>query len=558
MTTLYRALATGLSACTLTAGLSTAVAAAETRGYVVNMFLVATSYDKTASCPEGLNSLSDEFFKDELRRLGHKPAEVEHLMKDFPNGDYIPITTMRGRIDGKPVNIYRNPLAQPDPKLKTVKGGKAYGFNLDGQVSRDDFVDPDTGEKGVDNQLWRSVGCIQNFAAVPPDKPIYSYGQWDLTRDVARAWLIEISGIDNIENDDDVTVTFERATDAIERDASGEALWDRSFLVDPDGNSHKVVKASIKNRVLTTEVHDLSMIPDYKVMSGFNFKQARVRLTLQENGAAVGFVGGYLDWQQMYSTWAQPGWVAEHATGINFPGLYYNLRKFADAQPDPATKQNQLISSTYSIEAFPAVIVRDAQAFAAREKAAPAKTAAVRFPSFTNLATPAGVTLLPGKEGLSYATPLGKPLYTYAKDSPNTSTCTEACGATWQPAVVPAGAQAEGDWSIVARADGKQQWAVRGKPLYTHTGDKAPEDSHWKQAIFNPAEGIRLEGTIKVAELVDAPGWTLITDREQTIYVRATSAPIAPRPRMPSVLPVSGWATMCVHFTLFWLAAAAA
>src|SRR4051812_27280091 len=70
-------------------------------GYVVNMLHVATTY-VPSNCPDGLNPLSDEFFKRELRRLGYPNSEVEHLMRDFPNGDYIPITTMRGRVDGKP------------------------------------------------------------------------------------------------------------------------------------------------------------------------------------------------------------------------------------------------------------------------------------------------------------------------------------------------------------------------------------------------------------------------------------------------------------------------
>jgi hypothetical protein len=79
--------------------------------------------------------LSDDTYKRELRRLGYSNSQVENLMKDFPSGDYIPITTMRGRINGQPVNIYENPTSQPDPNIKTVKGVVAYGFNLDGRVA---------------------------------------------------------------------------------------------------------------------------------------------------------------------------------------------------------------------------------------------------------------------------------------------------------------------------------------------------------------------------------------------------------------------------------------
>ena len=40
--------------------------------------------------------------------------------------------------------------------------------------------------------------------------------------------------------------------------------------------------------------------------------------------------------------------------------------------------------------------------------------------------------------------------------------------------------------------------------------------------------------------------------------MRATSWPIAPSPRMPSVLPVSGWATVCTHLPRCWFSTATA
>ncbi|KPH07099.1 hypothetical protein AOG23_18670 [Rhizobium acidisoli] len=37
-------------------------------------------------------------------------------------------------------------------------------------------------------------------------------------------------------------------------------------------------------------------------------------------------------------------------------------------------------------------------------------------------------------------------------------------------------AKAEGEWSLVKAADGKEMWAYEGKPLYTFAGDKKPGD----------------------------------------------------------------------------------
>jgi hypothetical protein len=338
-------------------GLANTASAAETRAYVVNMFHVATSHVKE-NCPDGLNPLSDEIFKHELRRLGYPAGEVEHLMREFPNGDYIPITTNRGRVNGKPVNVYANPWTQPDPHLKTVKGTVGFGFNLDGKDKPGDFVDPETHEKGVDNQLWRAVGCIQNFAAMPPDKPIYAYGQWDLTRDSAPAWLIEISGIDDPQNDDDVTVMIDKSTDIIARDGTGEAMRDVTFRLDPNSRSHNVVRAKIKDGMVISDVFDMHMVSDPKLLPYLNLEKARLRFKLNSDGSLTGIVGGYYEWWPVYWTYAQGGWVVEHATGIDIPGLYYALKKMADANPDPQSGENRSISTAYSIEAFPAVILR--------------------------------------------------------------------------------------------------------------------------------------------------------------------------------------------------------
>jgi hypothetical protein len=49
-----------------------------------------------------------------------------------------------------------------------------------------------------------------------------------------------------------------------------------------------------------------------------------------------------------------------------------------------------------------------------------------------------------------------------------------------------------------------------------------------------------------------------ITFMPKALAMRATSPPTAPRPRMPSVLPVSGCATVCTHLPALSLAAAIA
>lgn len=57
------------------AALAPAVAAAETKGYVVNWFTLG-SYDGGASdCPQGLILSTLEFYRRDFLRLGHNPRE---------------------------------------------------------------------------------------------------------------------------------------------------------------------------------------------------------------------------------------------------------------------------------------------------------------------------------------------------------------------------------------------------------------------------------------------------------------------------------------------------
>ncbi len=334
--------------------------AAETRSYAVNMFVLATIASK-ANCPDGLNPLSDVFYENELRRMGHKPAEIEKLMEDFPSGAYVPLITNRGRIDGKPANIYAYPWSQPDPKLIPVKGKDGFGFNLDGKDGPKDFVDPDTKERGVDNGIWRALGCIHNFHVSLPDFANRSYAQWDATRDTSGAWLIQVTA-DNWNNDDDVTVVIDKAIDVIQRDANGATMRNMTFRVDPSSRSRSVAHGKIVNGQLkTTDPFTMHFVADPGVVPELHLDKAQMRITFRPDGTIVTYLGGYYDWVAYYWSHAQGGWTTEHASGVDLPGLYYGLKKFADYDPDPKTGENRAISGTWMMDAVPAYIIGEPQ-----------------------------------------------------------------------------------------------------------------------------------------------------------------------------------------------------
>ncbi len=68
----------------------------------------------------------------------------------------------------------------------------------------------------------------------------------------------------------------------------------------------------------------------------------------------------------------------------------------------------------------------------------------------------------------------GMTLYTFDKDvaASGKSMCNGPCAALWPPAAAAADAKPDGEFTIVVRDDGARQWAYKGKPVYTYSGDK--------------------------------------------------------------------------------------
>jgi len=74
--------------------------------------------------------------------------------------------------------------------------------------------------------------------------------------------------------------------------------------------------------------------------------------------------------------------------------------------------------------------------------------------------------------------PNGLSLYVFAKDMAGSgkSVCVDTCAVNWPPLTVAPTAKALGDYTIIARADGTQQWAYKGMPLYYFIKDTKPGD----------------------------------------------------------------------------------
>jgi predicted lipoprotein with Yx(FWY)xxD motif len=72
----------------------------------------------------------------------------------------------------------------------------------------------------------------------------------------------------------------------------------------------------------------------------------------------------------------------------------------------------------------------------------------------------------------------GMTLYTFDGDAaPGKSSCKDACEKVWPPLKAAELAKPVGDWTVVIHDDGSRQWAYKGKPLYTFSGDAKPGDA---------------------------------------------------------------------------------
>jgi hypothetical protein len=159
------------------------------------------------------------------------------------------------------------PTSVQDPPLKIVEGKYGYGIDLD--RNSDGEATPKTckhrnftglnGETGIDNQMYRLMGCVEAWR---------SYGHIENNANSHRLSsglgmiLIEITDVDDIINDDSVTVSFYRGTGSFSLDSKGGVLPFASYEIDHlDGvpRYDDRVSGKIIDGVLITDAADVHL-----------------------------------------------------------------------------------------------------------------------------------------------------------------------------------------------------------------------------------------------------------------------------------------------------------
>ena len=346
------ALTVGLAAAVIPilAGVPSA-ALAETRGYVISMVHTAT-WANTDTCPQGDNGGLTALKVRRLVRRGFSEEEARAILAAGgvdADGNRVPINELP-RLNGQEVNPGNVPVLVSDPEIRTAQGRFGHGFNLNGVVEPDSFEDPASGERGVDNQMWRALGCFEVYQVRRPVRPYNEDIAWDTALDAMPAWLMSVSGPD-LDRGGEVTVTFDRGLNVAMRDARGGVLSSATYVVDPDPRSHSVFAGRIEDGVLTIEPGDFSIQGESQFYAILRFTGTRLRLEMADDGSASGIIGGYQPWRDYFHYLAIRG---EENAQVDLPGVYYAMKRLADGVPDPETGENTAISAAYFLEAVPA------------------------------------------------------------------------------------------------------------------------------------------------------------------------------------------------------------
>ncbi len=238
------------------------------------------------------------------------------------------------------------PTTAPDRFSFHEAGGHvALGLNLDGKVGPNDFTSPE-GEPGIDNQLYRALGCINSYRDFHGTND--ELNSLEVVKESYNRLLIEITGITSLEHSEHVAVNVYRGLDPLQTGADGNIIPGGTERIDTRWGARFIqhLHGKIVDGVLITEPADLAFPwAVFEVPADEYLRGAILRLRLTTTGAE-GLIGGYADIETWYLQLMRSQSTHCQSYGqLASMSLYKELRRLADGYPDPKTKENTAISS---------------------------------------------------------------------------------------------------------------------------------------------------------------------------------------------------------------------
>ena len=351
---------TGASALALLAVTPAAAETGKTLGFAVTTF--SFSFHRAAGvCPKGFAiAAKDIYLKSVSKAEGARLLRPENL-EEFEKLAY---HTKDGR------DLCHAPET-PRPPMITMEGKIGYGMDLDGTkngeatettCAHEKLQTPDG--KPVDNQMFRLLGCLSNYYGFDDGELGYLESLRNQSfKDGGTTFLIDVTGVDDVKNDSDVTIGFYNGSDQMPIDVNGRMVPYGSLSVIADKKYQSTGKGKIVDGVLMSEPMDVNVKYDFGgATREYHVKLGRLYLELGPEGKGVknsakGQLAGYLLLSDVDLGTTNGRQSGSEMIGIDCPSYNQAFHRLADGHKDPKTGECTSMSTSWDITAVPAFVI---------------------------------------------------------------------------------------------------------------------------------------------------------------------------------------------------------
>lgn len=330
----------------------------KSKAYIIHR-LVSANAVKPDQCPAMSKPPSEADYYALMTPEQAAKKKAEFAPKGGVLATFITGTVAERGPDG--LNVSLLPGIVPDPGHPGPQVAIARGFDLDGDrgkrgnglgAQHRNYVS-DSGQRGIDNQLFTVDGCIKGFGPIG----ILTVTTTESRRNGELSLMVLVSGIDDERRDDSVDVTLFYSRDPMVKSASGkDILPGYTFRVsaDPERTPYfQRLRGRIVDGVVLTE--PVEQIDIDRGRDTTRLLKGRMRLELGPDRTVKGVVGGYIDWRYMANYWGALTFF-EVGMGYTEPGVYNALKRAADGLPDPVTGELTAISAAYDLDGVEAFL----------------------------------------------------------------------------------------------------------------------------------------------------------------------------------------------------------